>query len=393
MVLPAIDIVEGRVEHPEPPSWSERRGWTEFLLGLPDALVARCEAEGLMACATELPGCPDSLLELAQRAAQAVELAALSPHETSTGDGRWVKQRKRAQLAALVGAVQRLAVGRARVVDVGAGAGHFVRLAAELVPTEVLGVERNGALVERGTRHLQDWQERRPARGGHARLEHAEIGVDGVALQEGDLAVGIHACGELGDRLVTSAARAGAALALVSCCLQKVSATERRPLSERGGELLVSRSALGLTNVTARPDGVETSLEANLRAREARYALRRLLAARGLELVPGAEMQGINRRQAHAGFAELARLAAERRRLPPPTAAELASHAAAAQREFAAIRRFWLVRTLLARPLELAIIFDRAAFLEERGFSVEVARFCEPSVTPRNVVVLASRQG
>ena len=55
---------------------------------------------------------------------------------------------------------------------------------------------------------------------------------DALQFAEHDLAIGLHACGELGDRLVEAAARAGCDLALVSCCLQKISTPTRQPAVE-----------------------------------------------------------------------------------------------------------------------------------------------------------------
>jgi hypothetical protein len=44
-------------------------------------------------------------------------------------------------------------------------------------------------------------------------------------------------------------------------------------------------------------------------------------------------------------------------------------------------RNLELLRGLFRRPLELWLVLDR----------VEVGRFCEPTLTPRNLMVLAER--
>ena len=205
-----------------------------------------------------------------------------------------------------------------------------------------------------------------------------------------DLAIGLHACGELGDRIVLEAAAAGCNLALISCCLQKIRAPARAALSRVGAPLVLRRATLGLTNLTAQPAGVEGSLEAQLAAREARLGLRALLRARGLEIAPGAEMRGLNRRRAHAGLPDLAARALALRGLAPASPRELRAHERAARRDHAAVRRLALPRHLLARLVELAVVLDRAAFLEEHGIAVRVATFCERAVTPRNLALVAS---
>jgi hypothetical protein len=204
------------------------------------------------------------------------------------------------------------------------------------------------------------------------------------------LAVGLHACGELGDRLVVAAARACCDVALVSCCLQKTSAPRRLPLSREAAGLDLRKSALGLTNLTPREDGVEASMGDNVRAREARLALRYLLRTRGLEVSAGEEMRGVNRRRAQAGFSELAAHALALRQLPSASATELRSCADAARRDHAVIRRLSLPRSLLARLVELAVVRDRATLLEECGQAVIVAQLFEQQLTPRNTVLFAS---
>ncbi len=57
----------------------------------------------------------------------------------------------------------------------------------------------------------------------------------------------------------------------------------------------------------------------------------------------------------------------------------------------AEVRNLELLRGLFRRPLELWLVLDRALFLAEKGYRVEVGSFCEPALTPRNLMVLAER--
>jgi hypothetical protein len=147
----------------------------------------------------------------------------------------------------------------------------------------------------------------------------------------------------------------------------------------------LSRSALGLANLSSRAQGVESSLEENLAARERRYALRRLLQGRGHELAAGAEMHGINRRQAQGSYANLVGRALALRGMAAATAPELWLHEQASRQEFARMRRLSLPRNLLSRLVEVALVLDRAAALEESGASVRVGCLFPPTVSPRNV--------
>ncbi|MGC4089488.1 MAG: hypothetical protein QM756_16680 [Polyangiaceae bacterium] len=206
-----------------------------------------------------------------------------------------------------------------------------------------------------------------------------------------DLALGLHACGELGDALTSSVAAVGCDLALVPCCLQKISAQVRKSLSRRAADVSLSRRCLGLTNQTSQAEGVETSLEVTQSARMVRYALSQLLRERGVSVPMGEEMRGINRRRAQRGLSEVAARAFSLRGLAAPSPLEVTRHEALARRRFASIRRLTLPRSMLSRLLELSIALDRASLLEEHGFCTRVGTLFELAVTPRNLAVFASR--
>jgi len=301
---------------------------------------------------------------------------------------RGIRARKREQLDALLGALAPLAESAERIVDVGAGSGHLSRLAAELFERDTWALDRDAERLRRGS---QRSEERTRSVGKlSVRFVQIDVGQELLLLEADDLAVGLHACGELGDRLVRAASTVGCDLVLISCCLQKARTEQRLPLSQAAAGLSLQRSLLGLTNLTSRSQGVEATLAANLVARETRLALRYLLRERGFPVRAGEEMRGINRRRAQAGFEELAHHALSRLELPAPTVAELRVHAAAARRDYAIMRRLALPRNMLARLVELAVVLDRAALLEEHGRHVRLAEFVDHQITPRNAVLCAS---
>jgi hypothetical protein len=79
------------------------------------------------------------------------------------------------------------------------------------------------------------------------------------------------------------------------------------------------------------------------------------------------------------------------RSLRAPSAAELTFHEQSAARDYARVRRLSLPRNLLARLVELAVIFDRGAALEAAGHEVCIATLFKRNVSPRNVGIFASR--
>jgi hypothetical protein len=388
VLLPVLDIVNGRVETPEPPAFCATRGWSEFLLSLTDEEVRRCEAAGLAVCLPELAGAPESLLALAASVREQTTLPTLG---VEIRDGveptvRNVSARKQRQLSALAEALQAMAGHATRIVDVGSGSGHFTRLAAERFRRDALGIERDSARVS--------WATRRTAESGaeapRAHFVTSDISREPLVLAADDLAVGLHACGELGDTLVRAASSVRCDVALISCCLQKISNPERPPLSRALGGVALRRDALGLTNETAHSQGIEGTIGSTMESRQTRYALRCLLSLRGESVPWGAEMRGINRRRAHGGLRALAGQAFALRGLSPPTDTELRHQETSAPIAYARIRRFALARSMLARLVELAVVLDRAAALEESGQHVIVGALFEASISPRNVALFAS---
>lgn len=399
VLMPVLDIVEGPIESPRVPRWCEARGWAEFLLGLGDRELERCERLGLANGLGQPTTAPPGLSELARAVQQVTRLPRLAEPKAAQPTValqraalRGIRARKHAQIEPLLATLPSLAKSAQRIVDVGAGSGHFSRLAAELFERETWALDRDAERLQRGS---QRSKERQSSIGNlSVRFVQIDVGQQALALDACDLAVGLHACGELGDRLVRAASAAGSDLVLMSCCLQKTTAEVRAPLSTaatRAGFAL-RRNVLGLTNLTSRAEGVEATLAANLAARETRLALRYLLLGRGLEVSAGEEMRGINRRRAQSGLEDVARRALARRGLPVATPRELHTHAASARRDHAIMRRLALPRNMLARLVELAVVYDRAALLEERGAHVRVAELVDPRVTPRNTVLFASRQ-
>ena len=383
VALPVRDILERRVDDAVVPTWCETRGWAPFLGSLDETTLREGEAHGLAALLPNLRDAPRDLQALANDVTAVTALPMLAGAVRLEQESlRSVRLRKRAQLSGLLSAVASMAEAAERIVDVGAGSGHFTRLSAELFQRQAVGLEQNPARVASARARSDE--------GGRATFVTVDAR-DALRLTGTDLAIGLHACGELGDHLVEAAAQARCDLALVSCCLQKISSPARSSLSTPAAGLTLRREHLGLTNLTAQPQGVEASIGVTIAARQTRYALGQLLRARDITLEPGAEMSGINRRRANAGLRVVAERALTLRNLPPPSDAEIAHFEAVAVKAYGVIRRLSLPRSMLARLIEVLVSLDRAVHLEERGLDVEVMALFERAVSPRNIGIFASR--
>ncbi|MCC6623113.1 MAG: methyltransferase [Deltaproteobacteria bacterium] len=366
-------------DHPEAARW---------LASLDHARIDHIEGQG--ALPDDAPG--DLVaLERATRALVEAAVPGASEHEPASDrpaerfadhaarrEAAYVPGRKRAQIEGLAARV----VPRGPIVDWCGGKGHLGRTLGARHGVPVIVIEREAAYADEA-RALAD------RLGVHLDL----VPIDALApeaerhLGPGVWAVGLHACGALGVRLLEAGARRGvAALALAPCCLHK---DTWRPLSEVGRALDpgLDHSALRLATSD------EVVAPPRLRAARRRENAWRL----GLDLL----LREASGRDAYtplgtlpaellrAPFEVFCREAALLRGLALPAAWDPVAMEREAHARALAARALGLARGLFRRALELFVTLDRARFLEERGYAVDVTTFCARSATPRNLVIRA----
>jgi SAM-dependent methyltransferase len=382
------ELIDGRpgAGGGEPPPALTSRGWVSFLLSLDDEELADIETHGHEA---RWPArTPAGLRSLIERARDVCALPGLSDSSRPAGRAqRGQTPRKHAQIDAFGRLVLSMATRATRVVDVGSGHGHLTREIARRIALPVVGLERDATIVRRAQALSSDGPDSSPT------FAVTDVLRDGLALCPGDCVIGLHACGELGDTMVTAVARLpGVTLALVGCCPQKRRQASRAPLCDASGlsdRLDLPRRLLGLGNLAATEEGIEASRAANLAARERRLALNRLLSEGRAALRLGAEIEGLNRRAAHRDLPALVARAFAIRGRPTPSRKAIDEAAAWARAEHARARRLSVPRALLARVLEVYVLLDRAAYLESSGFAVELGVLFPVSVSPRNLALVA----
>jgi len=203
----AMDILTGRITGDGVPAWCETRGWQDWLLALDDAALGRFETEGLRA----VPGMPPSLGAFLEGIGSATALPSF-PASAAEEAIHHAGARKRQQIAAFVAACAPLATQVRRVVDLGSGHGHLTRALADAWQARALGLEWNAQSVDSAARLTRN-----------ARVDFVEANLLQATpqLSEGDVVVGLHACGALGDVLVEAARHHRVHAALVACCPQK----------------------------------------------------------------------------------------------------------------------------------------------------------------------------
>ena len=212
-----------------------------------------------------------------------------------------------------------------------------------------------------------------------------------VAISAEHPPVALHACGDLHVRLLQVASAAGCKqLALAPCCYNRIQGDTYQPLSDAGraSTLLLSLDDLGLPlseTVTA-GKRVRLQRDTSMARRLGFDQLQRLL--RGCdEYLP---TPSLPTHWLDKPFADYCRELARLKGLSTGEQDWAALEAHGWQR-LAEVRNLELVRGLFRRPLELWLVLDRALFLSERGYRVEVGSFCDPALTPRNLMVLAER--
>ncbi len=372
------DIIDGRVVEPVPPEWCVRRGLSEYLLSLSDEALLLAETQGLARVRDRLPPAPAELTKICdwvQSQHDAWERLDVVERPLETTH---VNARKRVQIATFVSHATRRLPKPRRVVDVGAGLGHLTRALADSMQVEAIGVDVDSARSKRAA----------VLSAGRVRFDAKDARTTPV-IGYGDFAVGLHACGDLGDAMLRQAADVRAHVMLVSCCLQKVRAPQRPALSLTGQQagLVFSKLSLGLSNLSNWEE--PEKIQAIHLGRKTRHALKRLLRARGEQVATGEETHGVHRRKFRRGLAEAARLACARRGLSPPTEEEVQYFEGLADQHYAVMRRLSLPRAMLGRVVECAVVLDRGAFLEEAGYQVDLGVLVPNEVTPRNLAIIA----
>ncbi|MCM2365237.1 methyltransferase [Pseudomonas sp. SR18] len=212
-----------------------------------------------------------------------------------------------------------------------------------------------------------------------------------VAISAEHTPVALHACGDLHVRLLQVASAAGCKqLALAPCCYNRTHAHTYQPLSvaARASTLQLSVDDLGLPlseTVTA-GKRVRLQRDTSMARRLGFDQLQRQL--RGCDdylPTPSLPAHWLDK-----PFADYCHELAGLKGLSTGEQDWAALEAHGWQR-LAEVRNLELVRGLFRRPLEVWLVLDRALFLSERGYRVEVGSFCDPALTPRNLLVLAER--
>ncbi|UCZ82142.1 SAM-dependent methyltransferase [Pseudomonas sp. L5B5] len=205
--------------------------------------------------------------------------------------------------------------------------------------------------------------------------------------------VALHACGDLHVRLMQLASQAGCRqLAIAPCCYNRTGASHYRGLSTAG-------QACGLTlslDDLALPMSETVTAGARVRRQRDTSMARRLAFDLLQRQLPGVDdylpTPSLPSHWLDKPFAEYCRDLAALKQLSTVGAQDWPALEAAGWQRLAQVRNLELLRGLFRRPLELWLVLDRALFLQEQGYAVRLGTFCQASLTPRNLLLLAERR-
>ncbi|MBL8787397.1 MAG: methyltransferase [Deltaproteobacteria bacterium] len=379
----------------DPPRWAaEHPEVAAWCLGLSPAELAALE-DG----AAPDPSAPATVLGWHDEIHAALpELASPPPPRPLDRRLAWqIPERKQRQVEAFLAALTEPAAGpasnsrRMRILDWCGGKGHLGRTLGATTGLPVTVIERESAYREPALTLA--------TRAGATVHFHAAdaLATPPEVLSRDTLAVGLHACGELGQRLLAHAAATGAEVALAPCCLHKIGSLG--PDTDDAPRRFVPRSALGRSldprfdhsalrlatsdEVVARP----ALRDSRRRENAFRLALDQLLrdasgrdAYTPLGTLPGHLLAG--------DFAHFAKGAAEHLGLLLPPFDPVAALAVGVHRARRA-RALGVVRTLFRRAIEVWCALDQAAFLVEHGREVSVQILFPRAISPRNLLVVS----
>lgn len=357
-------------EHPELSRWLRQR--------------SLAEAEASHNQPHDLPA-PAPFPQLAARALRLGAVDKLPTHTLEPARHRLnvdVPGRKWQQIEAF-GAALTFAQTPAHWLDWCAGKGHLGRRL--LQPGQQLTcLEHDPALIASG----QALSDRHDLHATH----HLQDVMADVAIQPEHTPVALHACGDLHVRLLQLASAAGCKqMALAPCCYNRITADRYQALSAAGRASLLQLSiddlGLPLSETVTAGNRVRQQRDTSMARRLGFDQLQRQV--RGCDdylPTPSLPASWLDK-----SFADYCQELASLKGLSTGVQDWQALEAHGWQR-LAEVRNLELVRGLFRRPLELWLVLDRALFMVEQGYNVEVGSFCEPSLTPRNLMVLAERE-
>lgn len=272
-------------------------------------------------------------------------------------------------------------------VDWCSGKGHLGRLLAQQADKPLTCLEYDAELVAAGAQLSQRWS----ISAQHIQQDVLAEGV-GQHLSPESTPVALHACGLLHRQLLKQVVdRECQQMALAPCCYNRSNEPVYQPLSAQAQQAVLRLSAedlrLPIRETVTAGARVRRQRDQSMAWRLAFDVVQRQLRQTDEYL----SMPSVSAQWLHKPFAEYCQDLGALRGLSIPAHLDWNALEAQGWQRLAEVRNLERVRNLFRRPLELWLVLDQALFLEEQGYRVQLGTFCSPTLTPRNLLLLAER--
>lgn len=204
-------------------------------------------------------------------------------------------------------------------------------------------------------------------------------------------AVALHACGDLHVKLMLYATQAQCcAVSFSPCCYHLIQSdiyqAQSQPGQESGLQLTKEELRIPLQETVTGGDRVKRHRQLEMSFRLGLDALlRNELGYNRYCSVPS-----IKKSQLSDGFSAFCLWAAEQKGLQLCNA-NFDYYEKIGQQRFWQMERLSLVQQPFRRLLEMWLVLDKALYLQQQGYDVELSEFCSRAMTPRNILIHATR--
>lgn len=370
------------------PDWNPTL--VHYLVNLSEAEIEELAADSRLSFACFSPWFPKLLVlpDIADEVADAAPPSYDIPFWLTNGIGG----RKLAQIEALIA---NISLPEGHLVEWCAGKGHLGRLLSFSQHHEVVSIEWRQALCDAGQQLAEHYQIAQ-------RFIQADVLQDdlGDHLQRADGAVALHACGDLHVALMRQATKHDTDhLFIAPCCYHLTHAKRYIGLSQQGQQLIHQYFTEPGYTITSAHIKLAVQEQVTAGARVARLREQEVqwrLAYQGLyEWVTGAHhyrpLPSVSKHWFSGEFEEFVQWAAQYHGIVLPPHIDIERWLAHGETARLQVARLDLVRHLFRRPLEAMLVLDRATFLAEHGYQVQISEFCNYHLTPRNFLISACR--
>lgn len=203
-------------------------------------------------------------------------------------------------------------------------------------------------------------------------------------------AVALHACGDLHQRLIELAVtNRTQAVSIAPCCYHLTAQKTYLPLSAaaKHHDLCLTREELRIP-LTSTVTGGERVRRLRQQEMTFRLGFDRILRQHfgRCDYTP---VPSIKKSLLQAGFEDFCRWGLEQKALTLTSSVDWSYYQAMGEHAFWQMERYDLLQQVFKSPLECWLVYDKALYLSESNYQVEVLRFCDEKITPRNYLIRA----